>query len=88
MSTNHNAVRHWLNGLPGTIESLDGPESVWRKARGACGVKNVGIEEFKAILKVYGLGPVEPLGGKHILRLPGKPMSGPNSFDKLNHIVR
>ncbi len=88
MNKKHNLVRDWLNGLPGTIESEHGPEACWRKAWAACGVENVGIDEFKAILKVYGLGPVEPLGGKHILRLPGKPMVGPNPFDKLNHILR
>ena len=59
-----------------------------REAWAACGVENVGIDEFKAILKVYGLGPVEPLGGKHVLRLPGRPMAAANNADRLRNIVR
>ncbi len=86
MSTNHNAVRNWLNSLPGTIESMDGPEECWRKAWAACGV-DCSVSDFEDVLRMYGF-TVEQLGVKHILRLPGRPMAAANNADKLRNIVR
>ncbi len=87
MRNRHNQIRDWLNSLPGAIETLSGPEALWRIAWGACGVENVGIVEFKAALKGYGFD-VEELGNKFILRLPGRPMAAANNADRLRNIVR
>ena len=86
MSTNHNAVRNWLNSLPGMVEA-DNPTECIRKAAALSGIENISFEEFKQALNAYGF-TVEQLGVKHILRLPGRPMKAPDNTAKLRHIVR
>ncbi len=69
------AVRAWLNTLPGTVE--DGcSDGVVRKAWGAFG--HGGLEAFRNALAFNGFKP-EPLGRMFILRLPSKPIAGANA---------
>ena len=68
----YNAVRVWLNKLPGTVE--DGcSDGVVRKAWGMFG--HGGLELFRPALAREGFKP-EPLGRTFILRLPSKPIAG------------
>ncbi len=63
------AVRAWLNTLPGTVE--DGcSDGVVRKAWGMFG--HGGVEMFRTALALHGFKP-EALGRMFILRLPTKP---------------
>ena len=66
------AVRRWLNTLPGTVEDA-GAEEVARKAWGMFG--NGNLEMFRAALALNGFRP-EPLGRMFILRLPSKSIAG------------
>ena len=66
------AVRTWLNSLPGTVQD-GGSDEVMRKAWGAFG--HGGLEMFRAALALHGFKP-EPLGRTFILRLPSKPIAG------------
>ena len=69
------AVRRWLNGLPGTFE--DGcSEGVVMKAWGAFGHGN--LEMFRAALALHGFRP-EPLGRMFVLRLPSRPIASANA---------
>ena len=79
------AVRAWLNTLPGTIQD-DGSDSVMRKAWGMFGKGN--IEMFRNALAMHGFKP-EPLGNIFILRLPSKPTGGAdwNRIARMNNIV-
>jgi hypothetical protein len=63
------AVRAWLNTLPGTVESGCSDEVV-RRAWGQFGKGN--LEMFRQTLALHGFKP-EPLGRMFILRLPTKP---------------
>ncbi len=63
------AVRQWLNTLPGTVEA-DTPAECLRKAWGMFG--QGGLEMFRNALALHGFKP-EPLGNMFILRLPTKP---------------
>ena len=66
------AVRAWLNTLPGTVS--DGcSDGVVRKAWGQFGRGN--LEMFRNALAMNGFRP-EPLGRMFILRLPSKPIAG------------
>ena len=66
------AVRRWLNTLPGTVS--DGcSDGVVRKAWGMFGRGN--LEMFRQALALNGF-KVEPLGRMFILRLPSKPIAG------------
>lgn len=69
------AVRQWLNSLPGTIQD-GGSDEVMRKAWGAFGRGN--LEMFRAALALHGF-KIEPLGRTFILRLPSKSIAGANS---------
>ena len=69
------AVRAWLNTLPGTVE--DGcSDGVVRKAWGMFGHGN--LEMFRNALALHGFKP-EALGRTFILRLPSKPIAGANA---------
>ena len=69
------AVRAWLNTLPGTVS--DGcSDGVVRKAWGMFG--HGGLEAFRNALAVNGFKP-EPLGRTFILGLPSRPIAGANS---------
>lgn len=63
------AVRRWLNTLPGTVQD-GGSDDVVRKAWGMFGRGN--CEMFRNALALNGFKP-EPLGRTFILRLPTKP---------------
>ncbi len=63
------AVRAWLNTLPGTVQDGDS-DGVVRKAWGMFGKGN--LEMFRQALALNGF-KVEPLGRLCILRLPTKP---------------
>ena len=66
------AVRAWLNTLPGTIQDGDSDGAI-RKAWGMFGKGN--LEMFRAALALNGFR-VEALGRMFILRLPSKPIAG------------
>ena len=76
------AVRSWLRGLPGTVDGNDSAECL-RGAWASFGHGN--IEMFRVALEREGF-IVEPLGAKFILRLPPKPVEGPNNFNRLRNI--
>ena len=79
------AVRAWLNSLPGTVQD-GGSDEVMRKAWGMFGRGN--LEMFRAALAMNGFRP-EPLGRTFILRLPSKPTGSAdwNRIARLNNLT-
>ena len=69
------AVRAWLNTLPGTVEADTGPE-VLRKGWAMFG--HGGVEPFRNALALNGFKP-EQVGPRSILRLPARPIAGANA---------
>lgn len=81
----YNAVRAWLNTLPGTIQ--DGcSQGVMRMAWALFGRGN--LEMFRRALEMNGFKP-EPLGRTFILRLPSKSIAGDGAERqrRLHHIT-